>query len=214
MKLRYATVGPLSAGSATALRAAATIAGAGALTLLLTTLDNQRRILITTAASETITLTLAGNNKNGDPVTEVIQLAGAGTYQSVLDYYSNLSVVASGASSGNVSIGTNGVASSGWVQMDPGVLGTALAQLIATGTVNFTLQYSLDDPNDSNPQNSVIGNPSAVVWTSTNDTAAVGATASVVTNLMFVPVWVRILLNSGSGSVRGTFSQQGGRGAS
>src|SRR3569833_1672119 len=119
MKLRYATVGPLSGASATVLRAAAAIAGAGALTLLTTTLDNQRRILITTTTSETITLTLAGNNKIGDPVTEVIQLAGAGTYQSVMDYYSNISVVASGASSGNVSIGTNGVASSGWVQMDP-----------------------------------------------------------------------------------------------
>jgi len=68
---------------------------------------------------------------------------------------------------------------------------------------NFTVQSTLNDPNSNT--NPVI--PSAVVWIPTNDTGAVGATASLQTAYVFSPTYVQILLNSGSGSVKATVVQ-------
>jgi hypothetical protein len=78
--------------------------------------------------------------------------------------------------------------------------------MVVTGTVNYTVQVSLDDPGSS--QNPVI--PSAMTWFPTNDPAVVAATTSQLSNFAFLPVFARVLLNSGSGSVAATFSQAGG----
>lgn len=210
MRAQYATVGPLAAANAAILRAAATIAAIGPLTLLVTALDNQRRILITVVGAATAVLTLTGNDKNGNPVTETITLAGAGTYQSVLDYFNNIAISSSATTAGTVAIGTNGVASSGWMQINASTVGSALLALVVSGTVNYTVQVSLDNPNDLNPNNPA---PTAaqVIWFNTNDTTAVAATGSVLTNLWFMPIWVKVLLNSSTspGFVRATLLQGG-----
>jgi hypothetical protein len=46
-----------------------------------------------------------------------------------------------------------------------------------------------------------------VVWVSSSDTAVVGATANQQSNFMFCPIYARILINSGTGSVAATFLQ-------
>ena len=61
----------------------------------------------------------------------------------------------------------------------------------------------MDDPND--PFNPVA--VSAVTWLNTNDTDAVSATGDVFTNFDWTPTWVRILLNSGTGSVTAKIAQ-------
>ena len=74
-----------------------------------------------------------------------------------------------------------------------------------TGTVNYTLQQTLDDPNS--PTNPVAA--ANVTWVSTSDTLAVAATTSLQTNYLFTPQYTRVLLNSGSGTVEATFAQSG-----
>jgi hypothetical protein len=48
-----------------------------------------------------------------------------------------------------------------------------------------------------------------MVWTTSNTAALVTATTSIVGTLGLTPAWVRVTLNSGTGSVAATFSQLG-----
>lgn len=206
-------VGPLASASATNIRTASSIAGAGAVTLNGTavtggvaTLDTQRRVLFTSAGNDSgITFTISGTNNNGDLISETLAGGNAVAVYTVLDYKTITSVTASGASAGNVSIGTNGVAGSPWAMMDPWAYAPVAAQINVTGTVNYTLQQTLDDPND--PTNPVT--PANVTWINCADATVVGATVAAQTNYAFAPRYVRLLLNSGTGSITGTFIQLG-----
>lgn len=207
------TVGPLASASATNVRTASGVLAAGAVTLNgslvsggVATFDTARRVLFTTTADETTkTVTLTGTNWSGSPISETITLVNNSTVASVLDYKTLSSVVSSAALTGNLSIGTNGVASSPWVYLDPWALANIAIQCTVSGTVNYTLQTTLDNPNSST--NSVL--PNAVTWVSSNDVDVVGATATKQSNLFFVPAYVRVLLNSGSGTVTMTVNQSG-----
>ena len=76
-------------------------------------------------------------------------------------------------------------------------------QCNVTGTVNYTLQATLDDPNS--PTNPIT--VSSMNWVSTSDIALVGATTTLQSNFGYPPVYARVLLNSGTGSVSATFNQ-------
>lgn len=204
------SVGPLTAASATNIRTASGIAGAGAVVLNgstvsggVATLDNPRQVLVTNASNETLTLTLTGTTFGGAAASEVIQLATAGTVASKLNYKTLTSVVSSAASVGNISIGTNALASTPWVRFDEWAMGQVGLQVDVTGTVNYTVQGTMDDPNS--PTNPV--DPAAVAWINSSDTAVVGATLQQQSNFMFAPIFARVLLNSGTGSISATFVQ-------
>lgn len=203
--------GPLASASATNIRTASAVAGAGAVTLNgslvsggVATLDNPRRVLFTSAGNDSgITFTLTGKNAAGDTLTEVLTGGNTAAVYSVLDYKQLTSVVASGASAGNVSIGTNGIGGSSWVMLDPWAPSAVAIQLTASGTINYTLQQTLDDPND--PTSPVAA--ASVTWVDSADSSVVGATATQQSNYAFAPRYARIKINSGSGTVTGTFMQ-------
>lgn len=207
------SVGPLTAASATNIRTASSIAGAGAVTLNGTlvsggvaTLDNQRRVLFTSSGNDSgITFTITGTNATKDVISETVTGANASTATSVLDYKTVTSVTSSGASAGTVSIGTNGVAGSTWVRLDDWAPLNVALQVNVSGTVNYTVQQTLDDPNS--PTNPVL--PANVVWINSSDTNVVAATTSQQSSYSFVPVFVRVVLNSGSGTITATIRQSG-----
>lgn len=197
-----ATVGPLAAASANNIALSQTPGAAGALTLngsLVTAgvavLDNPRRVLITTADT-THTFTVTGATPTGSVISEVVGpiTTSAATAQ---DFKTVTSVTINGAATAAVTVGTNGIASTPWVRLDEWANPPVSIQCNASGTVNYTVQSTNDDPNS--PTNPVL--PSAMTWIATNDTNAVGATGSVQTNYLFAPTFVRVLLNSGTGSV-------------
>jgi hypothetical protein len=205
------TVGPLAAASANNIALSQTPAAAGPLLLngSLSTaepgeavLDSPRRILITTTDT-THTFTIVGVTPTDSVISESFLVSGA-TY-SQLDYAEVSSITISGAATGAVTVGTNGIASTPWVRLDEFSLAQTAIQCTASGTVNYTVQQTLDDPNSNT--NPVL--PSAVTWIATSDTAAVGATSSVQTNYAYAPIFARVLLNSGTGTVVATFSQMG-----
>ena len=212
-----AVVGPLSASSANNIATSQTPAGAGALTLNGSTvvtgiavLDHARRVLVTTTDT-THTFTITGTTPTGAVISEVVTSSGTNV-QSTLDYLTVTSVVISGAATGAVTVGTNGVASSPWVRLDEWALPSVSIQVNVSGTVNYTVQSSSDDPNS--PTNPVLA--SAMTWVNSPDAAAVGATGGIQTTFggfnayaALFPLWVRILLNSGSGTVTGTVVQSG-----
>lgn len=202
------SVGPLAAASANNIALSQTPAGAGALTLNgslvvkgVAVLDTPRRVLITTADT-THTFTITGTTPTGALLTESFLVAGGATY-SQLDYATVTSITISGAATGAVTVGTNGIASTPWVRLDEWANTQVSIQCDVTGTVNYTVQSTLDDPNSAT--NPVL--PSAVDWIATNDTNAVNATASLQTNYQFSPTFARVLLNSGTGSVTAIFTQ-------
>lgn len=167
-------------------------------------LDKPRRILITTGGVDTgITYTVYGTDRAGNPISEAVTGPSTSTAYTNQDFATVSRVTTSGASASTVTIGTNGVASSAWVRFDEWAMPQIGIQLTASGTVNYTLQQTLDDPND--PTNPVAS--ASVTWINSADANAVGATGSIQTNYAYAPRYARILLNSGTGSVTGTFSQ-------
>ncbi len=78
-------------------------------------------------------------------------------------------------------------------------------EVATTGTVNFTVQHCFDEGPDS------LTNPipaASMFWdTSLVPPAAIGGTVGTSFSIATAPLWMRIVLNSGSGSVRMVVTQ-------
>lgn len=77
-------------------------------------------------------------------------------------------------------------------------------QVSVSGTVNYTVQHSFDDPNDLiNPV------PQASMFWDTGlvPAGAIGATGGLTFAIATAPLWLRLLLNSGTGSAKMVVTQ-------
>jgi hypothetical protein len=218
MRPIISTVGPLAAASANNIALSQTPGAAGPLTLNgslvvngVAVMDNPRRVLITTTDT-THSFTITGTSASGTTQSEVVTNSGT-SVQSALDYKTVNSIVISGAASAAVTAGTSGVASTPWMRMDEWANPQISIQCDVNGTVNYTIQSTLDDPNS--PTNPVA--PSAVNWVNSPDANAVAATANIQTSYggfavgygSLSPTFIRVTLNSGAGSVTATVIQSG-----
>lgn len=215
MRTTVLTVGPLVNADDDGIAQNQTPGAAGNLTLngalvvngvaILTVSGQARQVLLTSAGNESgKTVTLYGTDANGAAQSE--SFAGPNTTAtSTLHYQTITRIAVSAAFSGNVKAGTNGVATSRWMKLDAWALPQTAIQCTASGTVNYTVQQTLDDPNS--PTNPV--SPVNVTWVSHPDSALVGATGTVQGNYAYIPTWMRVLLNSGTGTVTTTVTQSG-----
>lgn len=162
-----------------------------------------QRVKITTTDSTHI-FTITGTSSTGTLLTETIAAAGS-AITSALDYSTVTSITINGLATAAVTVGNGGspLAATPWVRLDEWANTQVAIQINVTGTVNYTVQSTLDDPNSAT--NSVL--PQNVTWVSTNDTNVVGATSSLQSNYLFAPTYARVLLNSGAGSCTATFTQ-------
>jgi hypothetical protein len=203
------SVGPLAAAVANSIVLSQSLASAGALTLNgsyvsggVATLPQARRVGIVSAGNDSgITWTITGTNWSGQPISETLAGGNIATAQSVLDYLTVSSIIGSGATASTVTAGTTAVAGSAWLRLDEWALGSAAYQANVSGTVNYTVQMTLDDPNSIS--NAVV--PASVTWVpaiSSQTAVAQGA-------LSIIPAYVQVVLNSGTGSVALTVSQLG-----
>ena len=90
------------------------------------------------------------------------------------------------------------------MRFDEFAYGPVGVQFSVSGTVNYTLNTTQDDPND-------VAAPvarSAVVW-DTSGSPVVAATTTLTISMATAPRFARVLLNSGSGTVTATFNQYG-----
>lgn len=205
------TVGPLAAAVVDAICLSQTpVAGPFTLNGSLVSggiayLDVPRRVLFTCAADESAnSFTVTGTDWSGVTISEVVP-GPAATASTVLDYATVTSITISGNAAGAIEVGTSGVAGSRWVRLDEWALPQTAIQCVASGTVNYTVQQTLSDPND--PVSPVAR--ASVAWVNHPDTALVGATGTVQGNYGYAPLYARVLLNSGTGTVRATFNQSG-----
>lgn len=156
-------------------------------------LDAARRVLFTSSGTDTgLTITLSGRDWAGLPISETLTGGSSGVaVYSALDYLGVTAVKLSGATAGTISVGTNGVASSPWINLDPWAMGTVQLQAVVSGTANYTVETTNDDPDSfANP----IGR-SSVTWDS-NAGGLINQTVSGSVNLATAPAWIRLLLNS------------------
>lgn len=164
--------------------------------------DKPRRVIITSAGNDTTkTWTIYGTDWNGNAISEAITGVDTAAAQSVYDYSSvDLITMSAAAASTGIIIGTNGVASSRPIFMDQFGFAPTLLQVNVSGSVNYTVQDTLDNPNGP------VAGPGVTPFVSTTwfahpDAAVAGATASAQANFAYIPNMTRILLNSGTGTV-------------
>lgn len=168
------------------------------------TLDAQRRVILTSGGNDTgLTFTLYGTDAAGNSISETVTGASGGAASSVLDYKTVTKITSSGATATTLTVGTNGVAGSSWVRFDEWAMSQIAIQATVAGTVNYTIQQTLDDPN--NPTNPVAA--ASVTWVNSADTGVVSATSTAQSNYAYPPVYSRVVLNSGTGSVTVTYNQ-------
>lgn len=196
------TVGPLAAPSANAIALSQTPTGALTLNGALVSggvayLTTPRRVLITTSADDTgKTFTIRGTNWAGDVISETLAGVDNTTTYSALDYLTVTSITISATAAGALTVGTNAIASSPWVRLDDWSPNFVSLQCTVTGSPNYTVQTSMDDPNS--PTNPVA--PANMTWVSSTDSNVVSATASKSSGFQYPPLWTRVLLNSGASS--------------
>jgi len=157
------------------------------------TLDAARQLLFTSGGTDTgITITVLGTDWAGTPISETLTGGSSGSpVATVLDYLTVTSVTVSAATASTISIGTNGVCGSPWINLDSWAQGGVTIQCVASGTVNYTFQVTNDDPDN-------YGNPiarSLVTWDAST-TGLISQTGSNTTSLNAATRWIRVLLNS------------------
>lgn len=206
------TAGPLAAAAANNIALSQT-PSAGALTLngtLVTggvaVLDNPRRVLFTFAANETgHNFVVTGTNVSGDVISETVAGTTAGTVATVLSYKTVTSITISANATGALTVGTNGVGESAWVRMDMWALPTIGVQCTVSGTVNYTVQQTFDDPNS--PVSPVT--PASMTWANCPDLALVAVAVTAQSYYSSIPTFIRVVINSGTGTVTMTLGQAG-----
>ena len=215
--------GPYATPSATNIRTATSVA-TGTVTLNgslyssatgIATLDQPRRVLFTSSGNDTgITFTVYGTDWNNMPVSEVVTGANATTTYTVYDFKTVTSVVASGASAGTVSIGTNAIASSRPVFLDLYADSSTYIQTDTNGSsaITYTIQLSGDNPNNAQIGIGTDGYVNAR-WINSGTAALVNATSAQNANQAGVPTMIRCYIsNAGSNtsaSVHVNFNQSG-----
>lgn len=163
------------------------------------------RVVITSAGNDAnLTWSIFGFDMNGRQIGEQIAGANAVAVTSDFIYSSVTSIVCSGKTASTVTAGNTNSGQSPWIRLDDWADAPLGIQVVVNGTVNFTVQHSFDDPNDLfNPVA-----PANMFWDSGLVPAgAIGGTAGITFSMATAPVWMRIIMGSGTGSVRLTALQ-------
>ena len=163
----------------------------------LTTAGIERQVLLTSVSDESAkTFTVYGTNATGNEISESI--TGPNTTATTNKFFRTVTRVAvSAATTGNVKVGTNGVGATRFVSIDQNKAVSGISyEFVVSGTVNYDLQHTLNDPNRY-----------TVTWF--DDVNLAGETANQIGAISFPVVGSRCLLNSGSGTVTMTVVQMG-----
>lgn len=176
---------------------------AGFLTLVANTITPPRYVTITSAGNDTTkNFTIVGVGPNNETQTETIAgaNASAATTTKTFAYVESIYVDAATASTVEAGVAQSGY--SQWIPMDiytPNQVTTVSATV--SGTVNYSIEYTNEDPFDHSFVHQAVAHP-----------AAAGAFTNASTNQThFTTTLMRALrykINSGSGSIRLTITQQ------
>jgi len=179
--------------------------GAGNLTLVSSTvtLTPPRFVTITSAGDDTgVTFTITGTRPGGSTQTEVVTGANASAATSTLTFETVTSIAISAASAAAVEAGFTQSGYSDWLPLDiytPNQVTTISATV--SGTVNYDIQYTNEDPFDRTITQTAVAHPASAG-------AFTGATANQTHSTTTLMRAVRYKINSGTGTIRLTITQQ------
>lgn len=160
-----------------------------------------RRVIITPAGNEiTNTFTIVGTDRYGRPQTEALVGVNNPTVaQSTKDFLTVTSITPTNNTAANVTAGTNGVGSSAPMVVDWVPNGNLMkCSTLVTGTVNYTIQEAADD--FAPAWDLTVNNPNWFPDSTFN------ASTTTQTGTLDGPfTLVRILINSGTGTVQAKF---------
>lgn len=134
------------------------VAGAGNLTLNgslvsggVATLTPPRRVLVASSgANSARVFTVVGTSRDGVAQSEELTGIGAGgSAYTVRDYATATVIAADAACVGNITVGTNAVASSEWIMDNPfaTVWALSVGVVVVDGSPTYSVEYTFDDPN-------------------------------------------------------------------
>ena len=184
-------------------------------------LDQPRRVLFTNSGdNSSVSFLVTGTTWGGSVVSETVA-GNASTAYTNTDFLTVTSIGIVGASSAPnaLTVGTNTVAGTAWAMLDRWSYSDSVnIQTTVSGTINYTLQCTMDDPNSSRGMGNNTTGPNGtgtitiptVTWDSTvPGVEAAGAGVSL--NMSYTPVYVRALINSWSttGNLTMNVIQQG-----
>lgn len=172
--------------------------GAGNLTLTGTQPAGPQTVSITSDDDDSgNTFTVYGTNAENLTISEAITGPNTATVNSTLYFKTVTRVAISAASVGNVSVGVVALGAGPWIPMDyiqvPFNVGFGC---VVTGTVDYTVQHSFDDPFADTPN-----------FTAFDNAFVDGETTNEDGNYAFPVRAIRLKINSGSGSVAFTVLQ-------
>ena len=153
-----------------------------------------RRVVVAYTGADT-TFTVVGTNASVATITDTI-VGASGAGQSNLDFVTVTSITSAGSIT-VATAGTNGVGSGPWVYLNPhatSVMNTSFAVELVSGAVNFTVQYTYDDPNNLSA--------GAAFPLAFNDPIVAGASATADGSYSLPICAIRPLINSGTGEIR------------
>lgn len=164
-----------------------------------------RQVTITSAADDSgKTFVVSGFGVNGEVISETITGPNTTTVTTVSYFSSVTSVTISANAAGAITVGMTATATSPWVRFDDFAPSNISIQCNAFGSVSYSVQSTLDDPNDPFTPAST----SAMSWVDTSDTNVVLATTTQQSNFLFAPRYARVIVTAVStGSVVSTFLQ-------
>lgn len=184
---KFLTVTRIAVSAASA--AAVTVGTNGTVTA-----DKPRQVIFTSGGNDTgITFTIYGTDWNDDYLSQAVTGASGGVATSSMNFKTISQIVTSGAVATTLTVGTNGVAASRPIFLDQYGFAPTSLQVTVSGTCNFTVMQSMDNPNDIGYAN--------VTWVNHPDSALAAATATAQGNYAYIPNITRIVLNSGTGTV-------------
>lgn len=120
-------------------------------------MDVARRVVIASNGNDAaVVFTVAGTNQSGAPIASTVTGINSGSGFTALDFATVTSITSSAATAGQITAGTNGVASTPWVLDNFLVASWNLAVAVSlpggAGTATYTVEHTYDDPNATKQQ--------------------------------------------------------------
>lgn len=200
------TVGSFPVANTSAIAASQTPSGAGELTLTSApyTLNPPRKVTITSAGNDSAkTFTVTGTTFSGVSISEAIPGANIGTATGSLDFATVSKIEVDGATAAAVTAGYAQAGGSRWVRMDSWANAQSVVQVSVSGTITYSVQTTMNDPND--PFEPI--NVQDVVWLDALDGNLVAESTAKSGYLAYTPTFVRIVGSGGDGYATMTIAQ-------
>lgn len=169
------------------------------------TLDAARRVLFTCAGNETgKTASVTGTGSSGTAISETVNLPNATTVATTQDFATITQIAVSAAFAGAATVGTNTTGSTRPMAVDDYGLPVVTLQVDVSGSVTYTVESTLNDPNGANYKGptawpSWIAHPVLAAQTTTKQDSYAAK-----------PKAIRLTVTTGTGTANLTAIQAGG----